>query len=309
MACWGQCGLREVLQTLPAARPCTAAGSHCASPHHQHPAERPLGTSRFKQYSGPGQQAKARGGKRARGGAGGGAVKARRGRNASPGARSDSEVGDASASDAELAHQLEVDEEQEESLARQRQRRHPAASTAATAAAEAEAAAAAAVVAALPRPEAAASAAPLAPPLAEDNVEAEVRRRTQLPTMPAHLSLFKAAPMGAAAAALQPSLLLPPVPQQQQGATLSTSSDASALSQPQLATLMVPGGAAASYFNAAVLSGIQAGLAQLPVPGVPAPSAMAAWAALAAQQPQWAPPALPPYDAAVLPQLPGAPLQ
>jgi hypothetical protein len=153
--------------------------------------------------------------------------------------------------------------------------------------------------------------------LAEYEAVQAIQRQQQLPALPRHISLFKAA----RALPLQPQPQLagaaPPV----QGA-LSTSSDASAYCQPAAtaATLGLQSGSAAAAAAAAavaqqpaygvpvmqnVISNIEAGLAQLaaarqPLPGTPAD--VAAWSQAPSmqqqQQAQWA-----------LAPLPGIPLQ
>jgi transcription elongation factor Elf1 len=296
-----------------------------------HGVERPLGTARFKQYAGPGPQAK---GKRGKGG------KAKRGKGGSPPMHSDSEaepeVAEEWASDADLAAEAAEEEGQQ-----QRQRRRPAAAAPEPAAAAAAAEEEQRTISGRPvRPprsrlgEAAAVTSPeLAAAEAAQLAEAEaveaIRRQTQLPTVPG-LSLFKAAPVAVPAPVLPPVLLqqAPLLPTTQQGTTLSTSSDASAYSQPAAGAQPAggAGGATASSLPAAygvpvhsVLgSGIDAGLAMLPpMPGMPLPlTALGAWPATpqhvaGVPQLQWAAPLPPRYGNPALggTPLPGMPLQ
>lgn len=294
---------------------------------------RPLGTARFKQYAGPGPQAK---GKRGKGG------KARRGKGGSPGLHSESEAEPEAAeelwaSDAELTAEAGEQEPQ-------RQRRRTAPSVMAEPPAAAAAAAAPSdeqrttsgravrpprsrlgEAAAVTSPELAAVE---AAQLAEAEAVEAIRRQTQLPALPG-LSLFKAAPLAAPAPALAPVLLpqVPPLPALQQGTTLSTSSDASAYSQPQQGAMAAggAGGATASSLPTAygfpleslqlLAATMDAGLAMLP--GVPLPvTALGAWPATpqhpaGAPQLQWAAPLPPRYGEPSLatPPLPGVPLQ
>lgn len=148
-----------------------------------------------------------------------------------------------------------MEEEQEESLAQQRQRRRTVAAAEPPAAAAPEGGTVGTTGTEAPPCEAV--------PLAEaDEVEA-FRRRTQLPAMPGHFSLFKAAPVQSPAVAGRPPQLLPRVPaanEPQQGATLSASSDASACSLPQLGYgagaggLRLPGSIAGTASSQAALS-------------------------------------------------------
>lgn len=162
--------------------------------------------------------------------------------------------------------------------------------------------------------------------LAEAEAVETIRRQTQLPTVPG-LSLFKAAPVAVPAPFLPPVLLpqAPPLPMGQQGITLSTSSDASAYSQPAAAVQPAGGATASSLPTAygvpvpsALSSGIDAGLAALvPMPGLPLPvTALGAWPATpqhlaGAPQLQWAAPLPPRYGEPALGALPlpGVPLQ
>lgn len=286
---------------------------------------RPLGTARFKQYAGPGPQAK---GKRGKGG------KGKRGKGGSPPMHSESDAEPEAAeelwaSDAELAAEAAEEDGQP-----QRQRRRPAAVPAEPAAAGAAAEEEQRTISGRPvRPprsrlgEAAAVTSPeLAAAEAAQLAEAEaveaIRRQTQLPTVPG-LSLFKAAPVAAPTPVLPPLLLpqAPPLPlsTMQQGATLSTSSDASAYSQPAVGAQPAggAGGATASSLptaygvpvHSALASGIDAGLAALPpMPGMQLPvTALGAWPAPL----QWAAPLPPRYGEPALgtTPLPGMPLQ
>jgi hypothetical protein len=210
-----------------------------------HGVERPLGTSRFKQYAGPGPQPRARGGKRSRGGRAGGGRRSAAGKAGSPGAvasDSEPEPDEASASESEAAGEVE-----EAAAGRRR-----------------TAAQAAAVAPPVPEPsaeeggarrttsgrtvrpprarlgEAAAVTSPdlaaaEAAQLAEVEAVEAIRRQQQLPALPGNLSLFKAAAAPVAPpqhSAVEAALRSAPAPAQQ-GATLSTSSDASAYSQPR----------------------------------------------------------------------------
>lgn len=290
---------------------------------------RPLGTTRFKQYTGPSPQGRSHHAKRGKG---------RRGKAGSPGLPSGSE-GEEPELSASEAEQLE-EEEAEEQPQPQRRRTAPPAEPAAAAAAEgASVRTTSGRAVRPPRGRQAEAAAVTSPDLAAaeaaqvaewEAVEA-FRRQTQLPSMPGSLSLFKAAPVAALPQAPpplhlgQPALLLPGGAVQQGGtASCETSSDASAYSQPQPG--LAPGaattassvpayGVPAPLPSSLLASSIDAGLAQLParlvLPGVPVPSAMAAGAW--PQTPQhvqppaqhWAGP-LPPCDGQ--PVLPGLPL-
>ena len=294
------------------------------------PCRRPLGTARFKQYAGPGPQAK---GKRGKGG------KAKRGKGGSPPMHSDSEVEpepaeELWASDAELAAEAAEEEGQAQ---RQRRRPAPAApepAVAAAAAAEEEQRTISGRAVRPPRSRLGEAAAVTSPELAAAEAaqlaEAEaveaIRRQTQLPTVPG-LSLFKAAPVAVPAPVLPPVLLpqAPPLPMMQQATTLSTSSDASAYSQPAAGAQPAggAGGATASSLptaygvpmHSALGSGIDAGLAALPpMPGLPLPvTALGAWPATpqhaaGVPQLQWAAPLPPRYGEAAAAPLPGVPL-
>lgn len=220
-----------------------------------HGVERPLGTSRFKQYSGPGPQPRPRGGKRSRGGKAAGGRRGAAGKAGSPGlAGSDSEpeAEEVSGSESEVAEEQEA----EEQAARRRRTGLAAASASAAAAppvpepVSEEGGARRTTSGRAVRPprsrlgEAAAVTSPLlaageAAQLAGADVVEAIRRQQQLPALPGNLSLFKAAtsaPAHAAALPQHPSVEVAPrlaAAPAQQGATLSTSSDASAYSQPQ----------------------------------------------------------------------------
>jgi hypothetical protein len=150
--------------------------------------------------------------------------------------------------------------------------------------------------------------------LAEVEAVEAIRRQQQLPALPGNLSLFKAAAAPVAPpqhSAVEAALRSAPAPAQQ-GATLSTSSDASAYSQPrqQLAAASAATAHLAAY--GLPLHGVpgcmEAGLAQLPA-SLHLPSTAASppsWPVPGMEQQQWAAPLPPTFGAA--PPLRGVPL-
>lgn len=289
-----------------------------------HGIERPLGTSRFKQYSGPGPQPRSRG-KRSRGGKGGSSARrTSAGKAGSPGVHgSESELEQAemmTASDSEAEEAEEpVAQRRRTSLATTPPPPAPLAVESVAAEAAAEDGGALRTVSGRtvrpPRNRLGESAAVTSPDLAAaeaaqvaeyEAVEA-IRRQQQLPLLPGSLSLFKAAPTPPPAVA---SVAVPLVTVQQQGAALSASSDASAYSQPPSATAATAHLAASGGICSlqGVLAGTEAGFTQLPATlqlsaaRVVAPT----WPVPGMERQQWAA-ALPP-SFGVPTTLPGVPL-
>lgn len=306
-----------------------------------HGIERPLGTSRFKQPPGGGSHKAARGGsKRSRAAAAGSSR--RRGKASSPGMPGESD------SEPQTPLELSASEAEDEAV-HQRPRRRSTTGGAAAAAAQAAAPAAAAPPASAaeaaeearrtvsgrtvraPRSRLGEAAAVTSPELAAAEAAqlpelrfAEATRRQQLSAPPAHIPLFKAAPVVAPAAqlsaapggasavatALLPQLLpaggaavQPAQPQPAAQATLSASSDLSAYSQPAR-----PAATAASMHL--LPFGVATGQPSygIALPDLQAATAAAGWplpAATLQHQQQWAATLPPLYSADALP---GAPL-